>query len=198
MAEFAIMPIEDYRRACDAIREKTGGTEGITSGELEARILSIETGTQLPELTRPGAAAGLLEGYQLIDQNGNVVNGKMKNWVGEPDQIFIGVDRQTNQLYAYAANGFHGGGDRVNFSGTMLPVTPTKSIQRFDMKQLGQFISSVYVEAIPAAFQDVSRVTAEAADVRAGKTIVLPNGTPVTGTHTDPTFTLANNILTIT
>lgn len=77
MAEFAIMPIADYRKACDAIRAKTGGTEDITSGELEAQILSIETGVQLPVLVSPGAAAHLLAGYQMIDQQGNIVNGSM-------------------------------------------------------------------------------------------------------------------------
>ena len=176
MAEYAIMPIEDYRRACAAVRQMTGGTEDIKSGELEAQILSIETGVQLPVLVSPGAAANLLEGKQMIDQLGNVVDGRMKDWSGEQDRIFIGVDAQTNQLYVYAATGFHNGGERVDFSGTKLDVTPTKYSQEVSMKQLGQFISSVYVAAIPAVYQDISPVTAAAEDVLPGKVIVTANG----------------------
>lgn len=77
MAEYAIMPIEDYRRACAAVRQMTGGTEDIKSGELEAQILSIETGVQLPVLVSPGAADKLLAGYQLIDGEGKVIDGAM-------------------------------------------------------------------------------------------------------------------------
>ena len=44
MADYAVMPKADYLDACNAIREKTGGTDVIKSGEMGARIRAIETG----------------------------------------------------------------------------------------------------------------------------------------------------------
>jgi surface protein len=45
MAEnYAIMPLQDYESACNAIREKTGGTDPITSGEMAAQIQGISGG----------------------------------------------------------------------------------------------------------------------------------------------------------
>jgi hypothetical protein len=76
MAEKAIMPFEDYKAACDAIREKTGGSALIKSGEMAGLIEGIESGgAALPTLTNEGAAADLVSGKQLIDQEGNIVEG---------------------------------------------------------------------------------------------------------------------------
>lgn len=44
MADYVVMPKADYLDACNAIREKTGGTDVIKSGEMGARIRAIETG----------------------------------------------------------------------------------------------------------------------------------------------------------
>lgn len=44
MAEFAVMPVEDYKATCDAIREKTDVTEAIKSGDMAALISAIESG----------------------------------------------------------------------------------------------------------------------------------------------------------
>ena len=38
MSEFAVMPISDYVRVCDSVREKTGGTEAIKSSEMSQKI----------------------------------------------------------------------------------------------------------------------------------------------------------------
>ena len=75
-------------------------------------------------------------------------------------------------------------------------VTPTKSAQDFT-PSAGKVFGKFTVEKIPDAYQDVTGVTAAAADVKAGKKIVNPSGEVVTGTHTDPTFTLANGVLSI-
>ena len=44
MSEYVRMPKADYVAACNAIRTKTGKTELIKSGEMEAEILGITTG----------------------------------------------------------------------------------------------------------------------------------------------------------
>lgn len=41
MADYAVMPKADYLDACDAIREKTGSTDVIKSGEMGAKIRAI-------------------------------------------------------------------------------------------------------------------------------------------------------------
>lgn len=49
MAKYAVMPIADYEDACNAVREKTGGTESIVSGDLGEQIRSIAGGEDLSE-----------------------------------------------------------------------------------------------------------------------------------------------------
>lgn len=41
MADYAVMPKADYLDACNAIREKTGGTDVIKSGEMGTKIRAI-------------------------------------------------------------------------------------------------------------------------------------------------------------
>lgn len=48
LKDFAIMPYGDYESACDAVREKLGTTDKITSGELAAQIAQIEGGDHPP------------------------------------------------------------------------------------------------------------------------------------------------------
>ena len=75
-------------------------------------------------------------------------------------------------------------------------VTPTKEEQTVKASS-GKVMSQVTIGKIPDAYQDVSGVDAAAADVKKGKKIVDANGQTVTGTHTDPSFTLANGVLSI-
>lgn len=42
--KWAVMPEDDYKDACDAVREKTGGTDPIKSGEMGAQIRAIKAG----------------------------------------------------------------------------------------------------------------------------------------------------------
>lgn len=41
LTDYVVIPGEDYKAACDAVREKTGKTDGIRSGELAAEIRGI-------------------------------------------------------------------------------------------------------------------------------------------------------------
>lgn len=44
LTDYVIMPGADYQAACDKIREKTGKTDLIKSGDLAAAIGSIQSG----------------------------------------------------------------------------------------------------------------------------------------------------------
>lgn len=76
-------------------------------------------------------------------------------------------------------SGVFGGGDYNLQSKT---VTPTKQQQSVTPDSGYYGLSDVKVAAIPAAYQDVSSVTAQAANVLAGKVFVTSTGQVVAGT----------------
>lgn len=75
-------------------------------------------------------------------------------------------------------------------------VTPTKSEQTVVPDSGYNALSSVTVAAIPAQYVTTTDANAAADDIKNGKTAYV-NGKKVTGSHTDPTFTLANGVLSI-
>ena len=69
---------DKLKAVADAIRAKEGSSAPIAANDFPARIAAIETGTQLPTLTNPGTAADMARGKQLIDQNGEIVTGTLR------------------------------------------------------------------------------------------------------------------------
>lgn len=69
---------DKLKAIADAIRAKEGSSAPIAANDFPARIAAIETGTQLPTLTNPGTAADMAQGKQLIDQNGEIVTGTLR------------------------------------------------------------------------------------------------------------------------
>ena len=76
--------------------------------------------------------------------------------------------------------GYHNGTGTVSITTEEKTATPTKTAQSITPSS-GKVLSKVTVNAIPAAYQDVTAVTAVAADVLDGKKIVDASGTVLTG-----------------
>lgn len=88
-----------------------------------------------------------------------------------------------NQSYTVPA-GIHNGKGAVSIALEEKTATPTKKAQDIT-PTTGKVLSKVTVAAIPAAYQDVTSVTAVAADVLTGKNIVGTDGAVIEGTMTD-------------
>ena len=126
-------------------------------------------------------ALGLAESTAKLDACANAIDGIVDNGAvnaevkeGETYTIAKGYHDGTGTV-----SGVAGGGSYKLQSKT---ATPTKSQQSITPDSGYYGLSDVKVGAIPENYQDVSDVTAEAADVLSPKVIVKADGTPVAGT----------------
>ena len=121
--------------------------------------------------------ADVLANKVFVKSDGTTAAGPM------PDNGAVSktLDATTgNQTYTVPA-GKHSGTGSVKIVLETKQATPTKSEQEVT-PTAGKVLSKVTVEAIPEKYQDVSGVTAGAADVLDGKFIVLADGRKVEGT----------------
>jgi hypothetical protein len=125
-------------------------------------------------------AGDVLTGKVYVLANGTVTTGTMANNGAVSKTLDATVVSYT------IPKGYHNGSGKVQIvlDTENNSVTPTKAVQTIT-PEAGKVFSSVTVEAIPAAYQDVTSVTAGAADVLSGKKIVDASGKSVTGTMTN-------------
>lgn len=133
--------------------------------KLRTKAVALGIGTSTDNLT------------QLADKYDGIVNrGAVSAQVQEGDTYTIPAGYHDG---SGTVSGVSGGG---NYTLQAKSVTPTKSQQSIAPDTGYYGLSAVTVGAIPAAYQDVSSVTAGAADVLANKIIVDDEGNVVPGT----------------
>lgn len=124
------------------------------------------------------AAGDVLTGKIFVSADGTVTPGEMVN-NGAVDKT-LDVTTVTYTI----PKGFHSGSGTVKLVLETKTVTPTKSAQDVTPTS-GKVLSKVTVGAIPDKYQDVSGVTATAANVLDGSYFVDKTGALVEGTMPD-------------
>lgn len=129
-------------------------------------------------------ALGLVDTSAKIDTCAEAITGI-------EDKGAVNAEVQEGESYTIPA-GYHNGSGTVtgvagggNYTLQTKTVTPTKSQQSITPDSGYYGLSSVTVGVIPAEYQDVSDVTAAAADVLASKVFVTKDGTVTAGTMTN-------------
>ena len=146
------------------------GLSDVTVGAIPAAYQDVSSVT--------AAAADVLSGKVIVGSDGKPATGTMVN-NGAVTKTLTAAEPS----YTVPA-GYHSGLGAVSITPQSKSATPTKSQQTVSPDS-GKVLSSVTVEAIPAAYQDVTGVTAVAADVLESKVIVNASGESVEGSVTN-------------
>ena len=145
------------------------GLSGVTVGAIPEAYQDVSATTVAP--------GDVLANKVFVDAEGVTQTGTM------PDNGAVAkvLDASTgNQEYTVPA-GKHSGAGKVSIVLEGKSATPTKAAQDITPTK-GKVLGKVTVGAIPDKYQDVSGVTAKAADVLDGKFIILADGSKVEGT----------------
>lgn len=124
------------------------------------------------------AAGDVLTGKVFVTADGTVTPGEMVNNGAVDKSLDV-----TTITYT-VPKGFHSGTGKVKIVLETKSVTPTKTAQDIT-PTAGKVLSKVTVAAIPDKYQDVSGVTATAANVLDGSFFVDKTGAVVEGTMPD-------------
>jgi hypothetical protein len=120
-------------------------------------------------------AADVLATKVIVDKTGKSIAGTMPNNGAVTATVSV-----ASPSYAIPA-GYHNGSGKVSVTTETKTATPTKSAQDITPTS-GKVLSKVTVAAIPSAYQDVTGVTATAANVLDGKYFVTAAGVKTEGT----------------
>ena len=163
-------------------KSATPTTSSQTITPSTGKVLSQVTVGAIPsdyqDVTSVTAGAGdVLAGMVIVESDGTVTEGTMTN----NGSVSHTLDTTSNNQSYTVPEGYHDGTGTVDIVLETKSATPTKSSQTITPTS-GKVLSSVTVAAIPAAYQDVTGVTATAGDVLTGSAFVAADGTVTGGT----------------
>lgn len=140
MANKAIMPFEDYQAACDAIREKTGGTALIKSGEMAGLIEGIVGGGSTENLDAEVAAQVTLLNTQeeKIAELAEILAGKAAGEGGGEPNLQDKIVTPTESKQTITADNNYDGLDTVTVN-----AIPSEYIVRNEISEQDMLISNI-------------------------------------------------------
>ena len=145
-----------------------------TSGKVLSSVTVAAIPAEYITTTDATATADQILADETAYVAGEKITGTMPN-IGSAKKT---LDTTTTSYTI--AEGYHDGTGAVNIVTETKSATPTKSEQNIT-PTTGKVLSKVTVAAIPAAYQDVSEVTATATDVLDGKYFVTSTGVKTEG-----------------
>lgn len=149
---------------------KSAQTVTPSTGKVLSKVTVAAIPDQYQDVTPVTATAPhVLDGDIFVDADGEQVEGTMPNNGAVSKTLTPAAPSYT------IAEGFHDGTGKVSIVTETKTATPTKAAQDITPTS-GKVLSKVTVAKIPDKYQDVSGVTAAAADVLDGKYIVTSAG----------------------
>lgn len=150
-----------------------------TSGKVLSKVTVAPIPDKYQDVSPVTAKAeNVLDGDIFVDATGAEVEGNM------PNNGAVTKTLNTTSASYTVPEGYHNGEGVVSIALEEKSATPTKSAQTITPAS-GKVLSKVSVAAIPEAYQDVSDVTATAANVLDGSFFVDKTGAVVEGTMPD-------------
>lgn len=144
------------------------------------KVLSKVSVAAIPDNFIDTTAADAVAGDILIDKTAYVDGVLVTGTMADNGTVTKTLDASSNNQNYTIPGGKHSGTGKVSIVLENKTATPTKATQNITPSS-GKVLSKVTVNAIPAAYQDVTEVDAEAGEVLDGKKIVAADGTVVTG-----------------